>query len=74
MYKIKFTSSYKKNYKLIQKRGLDIKLLDNVIDLLREGKKLPAKYKDHSLNGKFKNFRECHIQADWLLIYLIEKI
>lgn len=73
MYKIKFTSSYKKNYKLIQKRGLDIKLLDNVIDLLREGKKLPAKYKDHSLNGKFKNFRECHIQADWLLIYLIEE-
>ncbi len=73
MYKIKFTSSYKKNYKLIQKRGLDIKLLDNVIDLLREGKKLPAKYKDHSLNGKFKNFRECHIQPDWLLIYLIEE-
>ena len=73
MYKIKFTSSYKKNYKLIQKRGLDIKLLDNVRDLLREGKKLPAKYKDHSLNGKFKNFRECHIQADWLLIYLIEE-
>ena len=72
MYKIKFTSSYKKSYKLIQKRGLDIKLLDNVIDLLREGKKLPAKYKDHSLNGKFKNFRECHIQPDWLLIYLIE--
>ena len=73
MYKIKFTSSYKKSYKLIQKRGLDIKLLDNVIDLLREGKKLPAKYKDHSLNGKFKNFRECHIQPDWLLIYLIEE-
>lgn len=73
MYKIKFTSSYKKSYKLIQRRGLDIKLLDNVIDLLREGKKLPAKYKDHSLNGKFKNFRECHIQADWLLIYLIEE-
>ncbi len=73
MYKIKFTSSYKKSYKLIQRRGLDIKLLDNVIDLLREGKKLPAKYKDYSLNGKFKNFRECHIQADWLLIYLIEE-
>ena len=73
MYKIKFTSSYKKSYKLIQRRGLDIQLLDNVIDLLREGKKLPAKYKDHSLNGKFKNFRECHIQPDWLLIYLIEE-
>lgn len=55
MYKIKFTSTYKKSYKLIKKRGLNIKLLDDVIKLLQEGKILPEKYKDHSLNGKFKN-------------------
>ena len=24
------------------------------------------------LKGKFKGFRECHIQPDWLLMYLIE--
>ena len=46
--------------------------LDDVVDTLRQGKQLDAKYRDHELNGKFKGFRECHIKPDWLLVYLIE--
>ena len=72
MYKIKFTSTFKKSYKRIQKRGLDISLLDEVIDQLRQGKTLDEKYRDHALKGNFVGFRECHIKPDWLLIYLIE--
>ena len=34
---------------------------------------LEEKYKDHELKGKYQGFRECHIQPDWLLIYLIEE-
>ena len=30
---------------------------------------LPAKNKDHALQGEFAGCRECHIQPDWLLIY-----
>ena len=56
----------------MQKRGLDIALLDEVIDLLRQGKQLDAKYKDHGLSGNFSGFLECHIKPDWLLVYLIE--
>ena len=55
------------------KRGLDIKILDAVIDTLRQGKILNEKYKDHALTGDYVGFRECHIKPDWLLIYLIEK-
>ena len=69
---IKFTSAYKKSYKLMKKRGLDLSLLDDVISTLRQGKALEEKYRDHELKGKLKGFRECHIQSDWLLIYLIE--
>ena len=72
MYKIKFTNLFKKNYKLLQKRGLNLSLLDDVIDKLSNGKKLDRKYKDHELTGDYKGFRECHIKPDWLLIYLIE--
>lgn len=71
-YVIKFTSAYKKSYKLMKKRRLDISLLDDVVDTLRQGKILEEKYHDHELKGKLKGFRECHIQPDWLLIYLIE--
>lgn len=56
----------------MKKRGLDLSLLDNVVDMLRQGRQLAAKYRDHELSGKLKGFRECHIKPDWLLVYLIE--
>ena len=71
-YRIKFTSAYKKSYKRAKKRGLNLKLLDDVVDVLRQGQKLDAKYRDHALHGNWEGFRECHIQPDWLLIYLDE--
>ena len=72
MYEVKFTNAFKKSYKLMKKRGLDIFLLDEVVDTLRQGKKLDDKYHDHALTGNYQGFRECHIKPDWLLIYLIE--
>ena len=72
MYKVKFTVAFKKSYKLMKKRGLDISLLDEVIDTLRQGKVLEPKYHDHALSGNYIGFHECHIKPDWLLIYLIE--
>ena len=72
MYTIKFTSTFKKRYKLMKKRGLDLSLLDEVVDQLRQGKELDVKYLDHMLKGEYDGFHECHIKPDWLLIYLIE--
>ena len=65
------TSKFRKDYKLAKKRGLNIQLLENVIDLLLQEKLLEPKYKDHALTGNYIGFRECHIQPDWLLIYVI---
>ena len=72
MLTIKFTSAYKKSYKLMKKRGLNLSLLDSVVYTLANGDSLPEKYRDHALKGKFSGFRECHIQPDWLLIYMIQ--
>ncbi len=72
MYQVKFTTAYKKSYKQMKKRGLDLSLLDEVVDLLRQGRQLDEKYRDHGLSGNFAGFRECHIKPDWLLVYLIE--
>ena len=74
MYQVKFTSAFKKSYKLMKKRGLDMSALDEVVDTLRQGKMLDEKHRDHALTGNFTGFRECHIKPDWLLIYLIENI
>ena len=72
MYEIRFTTAYKKAYKLMKKRGHNMSLLNEVVDNLRCGKQLEARYHDHALSGKFQGLHECHIKPDWLLIYLIE--
>ena len=36
-------------------------------------KQLDEKYRDHALQGKYKGFRECHVEPDWLLVYQIRK-
>ncbi|SFR81597.1 type II toxin-antitoxin system mRNA interferase toxin, RelE/StbE family [[Clostridium] aminophilum] len=72
MYRVKFTTTYKKSYKLMKKRGLNMSLIDETVDNLRQGIPLEEKYRDHALTGNFEGFRECHIKPDWLLIYLIE--
>lgn len=72
MLTVKFTTAYKKSYKLMKKRGKNLSLLEEVIDTLRQGKALEERFRDHELKGNRKGFRECHIQPDWLLIYLIE--
>ena len=71
-YHVKFTNAYKKGYKRAKKQGLNLQLIDDVVDELRQGHKLDAKYRDHALHGNWEGFRECHIQPDWLPIYLIE--
>lgn len=72
-YIVKYTTQFKKDYKLAVKRGLKIELLEEVISALAMGEGLPEKNRDHNLNGNWSNYRECHIQPDWLLIYRVEE-
>ena len=71
-YEIVFTNRYKREYRLMEKRGEKMRLLDETIDLLSAGIPLPVKYRDHALTGEYAGARECHIKPDWLLIYQIE--
>ena len=71
-YTVKPTAQFRKDYKRAVKRGLKIELLEEVVEMLAMGKTLPEKNRDHALSGDWAGHRECHIQPDWLLIYLIE--
>ena len=63
----------KRDVKRMKKRGKDISKLIDVLNLLQVGEKLPENYCDHQLSGQLKDFRECHIEPDWLLIYKIRE-
>ena len=69
---LKKTAQFRKDLKRMRKRRLDIDLLDDIVQTLREQKPLDPKHRDHALTGDFAGFRECHIQPDWLLMYLID--
>ena len=70
--KVKYSARFKKGLRLAVKRGLDISLLEEVVEKLKAREALDSKYRDHALSGNYKGYRECHIQPDWLLIYFIE--
>ena len=69
-----YSSRFKKELKLMEKRGLDIqKILDIISDLENEVP-LKSKHREHLLQGNYEGYLECHVEPDWLLIYKINKI
>lgn len=72
-YSIQRTSQFKRDYKLALKRGYDVAKLRVVVTILMDGDRLPREYLDHPLKGRdYKEYRECHIEPDWLLIYKVD--
>jgi mRNA interferase YafQ len=67
------TAKFKKDVRLLMKRGYDLSLLQEVVAMLANGETLPEQYHDHPLRGNRKGYRDCHIQSDWVLIYKIDK-
>ncbi len=72
MRKIERTNEFKRDYKREKKSG-KFKTLDedlsNILHLLIMDKPLPYKNFDHQLRGEWKDYRDCHIKPDLVLIY-----
>ena len=69
MLDVRYSTKFKKDFKNCVKRGNKMALLQQVIDTLRIPDALPVKNRDHNLSGNYSEYRECHIEPDWLLIY-----
>ena len=70
VYELAKTSQFKASLKRAKKRGLNISLLEDVIEKLRTDVPLEDRFRNHELVGKYKGVWECHVQPDWLLLYL----
>ena len=73
-YTVHYTAMFKRQYKKAIKQGKDEKKLLDILILLANGDELEPKYRNHKLSNdkKYKDCYECHIEPDWLLVYLIE--
>lgn len=69
MYSIVYTGQFKKSLKRCVKRGLNIKILTDTLDLLQATGTLPPEYKVHRLIGDYAGCWECHMQPNWLLVW-----
>jgi mRNA interferase YafQ len=67
-----YTNQFKKDVKQIKRRKKDTEKLKELMQELGKNKGLTPEYKDHKLSGNWRGRRECHIEADWLLIYKIK--
>ena len=73
MLKPVYTKPFRKELKLMGKRGRNLDKLGEVMKMLINEKPLLPKHEDHPLHGNYKGKRECHVEPDWVLVYRIDK-
>ena len=70
MYKVILSRQYTKSLKRwVRNKHFSEAKLQAVVRILERGDVLPPANRDHQLKGNFKEYRECHVQNDVLLIY-----
>ncbi|MFP6171602.1 type II toxin-antitoxin system YafQ family toxin [Helicobacter pylori] len=72
MLMIETSKKFDKDLKILVKNGFNLKLLYKVVENLAKEQPLAPKYKDHPLKSGLKDFRECHLKPDLLLVYQIK--
>jgi len=72
MRSVSYTGQFKRDVRLAEKRGKDLSKLRSVIELLITGQSLPRDLGDHPLKGEWKDSRDLHLEADWVLIYSLD--
>jgi len=68
-YRIKTTKRFDKELKRCAKRGYNMHLIFEAMQLLATTGTLPIKYRPHKLVGLKEETWECHIQPDWLMTW-----
>jgi mRNA interferase YafQ len=71
MYRLTTTKQFEKDYKLCNKRGYKLRLLNTLLRELETTGSVPVKHRPRKLIGNYKDCWECHIQSDWLLTWLV---
>lgn len=72
--KIEQSPSFKRDFKRLRKKNYNMDKLKLAVEAIvsADVKNLSTKYKDHSLKGNWRGYRELHIEGDWLLIYKVD--
>ena len=64
------TAQYRRNERRMRRRGKDMSKLDGIVERLLAGEPLAPRQRPHQLVGNWYPAWECHIEHDWLLVWL----
>ena len=67
---IRTTRQFERDLKLARKRGWKLQKLWAVIQILSSGERLDPRFRPHRLSGRWRGFMECHVEPDWLLVWM----
>ena len=67
--RLRATARFERDLKRANRRGKDLDKLWSVVEILLSGQALPSRNRPHRLSGQWSQYWECHIEADWLLIW-----
>jgi len=74
---IVFTRRFERDFRRLKRQrprhALDYETLEYVFGLLQAEKPLPDAFREHALQSDYAGFTECHVDADWLLIYRVTR-
>ena len=77
MREIVFTRRFERDFRRLKRelprQALDYETLEYVFGLLQTAKSLPVAFREHALESEYAGFTECHVDADWLLIYRVTR-
>jgi mRNA interferase YafQ len=63
------TKRFRRDYAKAKRSGRKIQKLNDVMEMLIDGRTLLPKHKDHALQGEWRYVRDCHVEGDWILLY-----
>ena len=69
MYTIIFLPSFERDLEKYVKKGGAASRLERIVELFQSGHALPPGLHDHQLHGAMREYRELHVEGDWLLVY-----
>ena len=67
-----YTKQFEHDIRQMKKRGKNLEKLKIIIRSIVAEEALDRIHRDHKLIGNWKGRCECHIESDWLLIYIVE--
>lgn len=69
---LRFSSQYKKDAKRFRNQPKKMEKVVEILGMLRDEIPIPPEYSPHMLKGDYKGCMECHVEGDFLLIWIDE--